>query len=202
MRVPMPSVRWRIWPGLSGVPIEYLIVWEMGEASPDLPQLEVLADVLDVPVTHFLGTHLLAADKSTRSIESEYLRLRRRIVGAMLRQQREALGLSTGELAAKLQISPDDLSQYEVGRSIAMPVLERIADGLGMSIEDLLPEAITQQQVESHAHIEAYMDHDEEVRDFVSQRGSEMFIRIAMMLSDLSGDQLREIAIQLTEITH
>jgi len=48
--------------------------WEHGEAVPDLPQLELLAYYLDVPVNHFWSQQLLGErDREIEEYRYEYL---------------------------------------------------------------------------------------------------------------------------------
>lgn len=65
--------------------------------------------------------------------------------GRRLRRFREAAGLSRKELANQVHISPDTLAIYENGwRGPSRPVLQRLADVLGISTDALLglePEA-------------------------------------------------------------
>ena len=72
--------------------------WELGDDTPSLPQLELLAYYLDVPVTHFWGTSTLEASEHDYSrVQMEYLALRDRMVGALLRQARESLELRANQ---------------------------------------------------------------------------------------------------------
>src|SRR5579859_2985310 len=68
--------------------------WELGEQSPTLPQLEMLAFFLGVPVSHFWETKTITAQPQSRTIPQEtFLELRDRVIGAQLRLARQEMRL-------------------------------------------------------------------------------------------------------------
>jgi len=68
--------------------------WEFGDTAPSLPQLEILAFYLGVPVSHFWGQNTLRDEYAQDNrAEAEYINLRTRMVGILLRQAREAVGV-------------------------------------------------------------------------------------------------------------
>lgn len=59
--------------------------------------------------------------------------------GKKIREARKAAGLTQKELAAKLGIVPNSISQYENGTRNAKPAtLRRIAEAIGCSLQDLI----------------------------------------------------------------
>lgn len=59
--------------------------------------------------------------------------------GEMIRQARTAAGLTQKELAAKLGIVPNNISQYENGtRKPKVDTLRRIAEAIGCSLPELV----------------------------------------------------------------
>ena len=48
--------------------------------------------------------------------QSEYMALRDRMIGAMMRQAREAEGLSLDDVAERAQVAIETLQSYELGR--------------------------------------------------------------------------------------
>src|SRR5690606_4931504 len=52
-----------------GVMEDVLLAWEFGRAVPSLPQIELLAAALDVPVSHFWGTQTLAERRESQSVD-------------------------------------------------------------------------------------------------------------------------------------
>src|SRR5215213_2638384 len=84
-----------------GVTPEHIDSWELGESAPSLPQLEILAYYLGVSVSHFWGTTTLEAEREEHSLaaQSEYLALRDRMIGVLLRQARQDLNMSLDDLS-------------------------------------------------------------------------------------------------------
>src|SRR5512134_1393179 len=92
--------------------------WEYGDAVPSLPQLELLAYYLGVPVSHFWGTDTLEAKVGRHvDIQLEYLALRNRMVGALLRQAREEAGLSLDQMSQASSVPVERIQYYELGES-------------------------------------------------------------------------------------
>lgn len=60
--------------------------------------------------------------------------------GAAVRYHRQVAGLTLTALAAKAGVSVGYLSKIENGTNARPPVLKRIADALGLSVRDLMPE--------------------------------------------------------------
>lgn len=62
-------------------------------------------------------------------------------VGGKIREAREAAGLTQEQLAERSNISGNAISRYETGESeMRIGTLFKIADGLGISPEELMPE--------------------------------------------------------------
>src|SRR3989304_5855749 len=78
-----------------------LEAYERGEASPALPELEALAYYLKTPLAHFWGRELASASKPETASDNplRLLRLRNHIIGALFRQARLEVGLSSKEVA-------------------------------------------------------------------------------------------------------
>lgn len=76
------------------------------------------------------------------SVEQTPEKLQRRIdyVGRMVKQQREARGLTQGELADKSGLRQPQISRLEAGvHSPSLRTLEKIANALGVAVGDLDP---------------------------------------------------------------
>ena len=63
------------------------------------------------------------------------------VIGERIRKAREAAGLNQKEAAAAADMNLRNYQHYEAGRKLAsIPVLVRIANALGATWEELLPE--------------------------------------------------------------
>ena len=56
----------KIVPRLLNVENQLIESWEYGDAAPTLPQLELLAYYLDVPVSHFWSMKTIETDKNEK----------------------------------------------------------------------------------------------------------------------------------------
>lgn len=184
---------------------EDIEAWEYGDQVPSLPQLEILAYYLGVPVSHFWSTTTREAEREEYSsaAQREYLAIRDRMIGALIRQARleedmtlEALGEATG-------ISAGQLERYELGEdTLPLHELSVIASALKKSMRYFL---------ESNSHFGEYLSLREEwkrfvelpedVRAFAANPLHVGFIEIAMMLSQMPADRLRRIGESILNIT-
>jgi transcriptional regulator with XRE-family HTH domain len=178
--------------------------WELGEEAPSLPQLELLAYYLDVPVSHFWGTDTFeATHRDATSAQSEYLALRDRMIGALLRLAREQRGLSQAELAEHSGLPADLIDRYELGEA-TMPLheLSILAHGVDRNMSYFL---------EQGSHLGAWLamreqweqfsELPDEIRKFVSNPLNAGFIEIAIMLSQMPADRLRRVGESILGIT-
>lgn len=178
--------------------------WELGDLVPSLPQLEILAYYLDVPVSHFWGASTVGeGEASRRSAQSEYMALRDRMIGALLRQAREEAGLSVEELGQMTAIPPEHINRYELGElPLPMHELSVLASSLRKNVSYFL---------ESSSHIgqllsireewKHFTDLPEEVRKFAANPLNIGFIHIAITLSQMPTETLRQVGTSMLDIT-
>ncbi|MCU0476655.1 MAG: transcriptional regulator [Anaerolineae bacterium] len=183
---------------------ETVELWELGEAVPGLPHLELLAYFLDVPVSHFWGVRTLESARSGRqSAQTEFMILRNRMIGALMRQAREERGLSLSQVAERAGLDPAALNQYELGEwgmpmhelSVVASVLERNLSYFletASQIGDLLATR------ESWKHFNELPD---DLRAFAANPQNIGFIEIALAFSRMPSDKLKSIAVSMLDIT-
>jgi transcriptional regulator with XRE-family HTH domain len=181
--------------------------YEAGAASPSLPELELLAYFLDVPLSYFFGNRVLSQqlNGSRASLPvADITALRNRIIGVQLRQARQAAALAAEELAAELGLTTEALAGYEAGQSaIPLATLQGAADRLGLPLEHFAEEHGPVGDWErTRRALERVRQLPPELRDFVGQPMNESFLRLARQLSELPVDKLRNIAASLLEITY
>lgn len=180
--------------------------YESGAKSPSLPELELLAYFLEVPLAHFWGATTLSEKAETRAQvpAPAVLEIRDRLIGAKLRQARLAAKLKLKELADELGISSGLLADFEYGqKSVPQPELEVIVNRLGLSLEDLLEGEGQVGEWESAQRLfQRFKDLPPELREFVVNPVNEHYLRLAQRLSQMPADQLRAIATSLLDITY
>ncbi len=178
---------------------------EHGRRPISLPELEILAYYLDIPVEHLLNGSTEPARVPVEALPSEeLLALRHRIIGTLLRQARLELDLGQAELAKRIGISKRRLSQYELGeRPIPLVELEAMAETLDIPMSDLLDEGVG--PVGEHQRLERdyqqFVKLPPDVRAFVLEPTNLGYLELALSLSATPADSLRNIATSLLEIT-
>jgi transcriptional regulator with XRE-family HTH domain len=179
--------------------------FEYGHKDITLPQLEVLAYFLGLPITYFWDKDAIPEEEEMDRPVDEVMTIRRKIIGVLLRQARLDAGKNQKQCAEALSCSADRISRYERGQSdIPLPELEALADFLDVPISHFLDEQTTplgEEAPEGVRGMETFAELPPDVRDFISNPTNVLYIRIAMKLSTLSVDNLRQIAETLLDIT-
>lgn len=178
--------------------------WEYGEAVPSLPQLELLAYYLDVPVSHFWSTETLKSGHGEKmDVQHEYLSLRDRMIGALLRQAREEVGLSEDQLSDMTNISVEQITHYELGElSIPMHELSVLSGSVKRNLSYFLEsssqigELLATREVWKH-----FANLPEEMRAFAADPKNVGFLDIALMFSRMPTERLRQIGASILDIT-
>jgi transcriptional regulator with XRE-family HTH domain len=175
---------------------EVIEAWEYGDDVPSLPQLELLAYYFGVPLSHFWGNDTLEARYGRHSnIQDAYLSLRDRMIGALLSQARQEVGLSIEEVASAAHLPVEHLTACEMGeKSLPMHELNVLAGVLRKNITWFL---------ETGGHVGAVLARQEEwqrfsslpeeMRTFVANPRNLGYLEIALMFSQMPADKLRQI---------
>jgi transcriptional regulator with XRE-family HTH domain len=178
---------------------------ERGEVGLSLPQLESLAHLLSVPLTYFLEMGELPDAASAPPVPyQEMIVLRNKIIGLLLRQARQEAGQELDEVAALLGYTPPQLEAVELGESpVSLVELQILAERLGMSFDSFTAEDLILPSLRSDGSSYEWPDHfSPELLDFVLKPINLPYLRIAMNLSEMPADTLRQIASGLLEITY
>jgi transcriptional regulator with XRE-family HTH domain len=187
-----------------GITAQALEEWELGKAMPSLPQLELLAYQLGVPISHFWGTEVTLRQEQHRPVDAqEYVLLRSRVIGTLLRALRQQRNLTPDQLATAAGISVSNINAYELGqRPIPTPVLISLAGACGVNLSYFLENGnrigtflILQEDLKHFSEL------PQDVRHFVSAPVNQPYIELAMKLAQMGTDQLRGVAEAILEIT-
>jgi transcriptional regulator with XRE-family HTH domain len=188
-----------------GVTPGILSAYEEGRRDVSLPELELLAFYLHVPVSGFWA----GDDDSLVSLEtppsSQVLALRNRIIGALLREAREGKGRTQKDLAQLLGCTPRRIGQFELGETpIPFSYLEALADELDVPLAHFLDEGVgtVGERTLHDRQLEAWQTLPEEVREFVVRPSSLTYLRVAMHLAEMPPETIRKLAEGLLEITY
>jgi transcriptional regulator with XRE-family HTH domain len=187
------------------VPPQTVESWEMGNGSPSLPQLEMLAYSLEIPISHFWSAKTYAAEDSGSApvATEEYNQLRDRVIGVRIAVARQESSITPETLAKEAGLTADQLAAFEQGRaSVPFPELTSLAAALRHPVSYFL---------EGTGHVGRWLalqeeyarfsDLPDEMRAFVAQLVNQPFIEIAMKLAKMPLQDLRQVGEKILDIT-
>ncbi len=180
-----------------GLNPQTLTAWELGQAHPSLPELELLAHELGVPISHFWSTETLTGNAQPNPLpQAEYVALRNRVVGALLRKARIEADLTPEALAAKTGIPAGTIDAYELGREpIPLTELTSLASATGVSLSYFLEDTNRiGRWIERQEHFRNFSQMPEDIRAFLSNPTNASFVELAMWFSEMEVEDLRGIA--------
>jgi len=164
----------------------------------------MLAYHLGVPVSQFWNKKTISAEEAERQLpDAEYRDLRDRVIGAKLQMARQEAKLSREELASATGLTPEKIETYEYGQvSIPFPELTSIAHvvrkSMGYFLEDNNRVGTWLRLQEEY---QRFSELPEELRMFVTQPVNQPFIDIALRLSRMPVQELREVGENILNIT-
>ncbi len=191
--------------GSIGVSETRFEAFELGEDTPSLPELEILAYYLQVPLDHFWGQNSLSeSGVSGKPLEAGRLvDLRQRMIGALLQQARQKAGLSLETAAEKSGFPASELETYEFGdQPVTLPVLEALTEIYKCSVRDFQdqkgPVGVWASQQRA---LQDFKELPPELQSFVCKPVNRPYLELAQRLSEMSVDKLRSVAEGLLDIT-
>jgi transcriptional regulator with XRE-family HTH domain len=186
---------------------EFIARAEEGEEGLTLPQLESLAHALQVPLDYFMKDGELPPEESAPAPlpYQDLMTIRRKIIGVILRQARVEAGRTLDQVASLLGYNPERLARIEFGEEgIPLVELDALAETLGTSMDRFTAEDIIALTPEERARrdLQRLSDLPPQVREFVLQPVNTPYLQVAMNLSQMPAETLRQIASGLLEITY
>ncbi len=188
-----------------GVTVATYSAYEEGRRDATLPELELLAYYLKVPVRLFFERpeRLLADDPPVPA--EKVIALRQRIIGALLRQARQDRGKSVKDLATRLGVTPRRISDYELGhKPVPLSQLQEVADMLGVPMSYFIDEGVGPigEQELLRSQFDKFSELPDDLRKFAVNPTNVSYLRVAQRLSDMTTDQLRNLAASILDITY
>lgn len=179
--------------------------YEEGRHAPSLPELELLAYHLRLPIEHFWGKASLTAEQPTNEPLDlpRLVELRQRVIGALLRQERNHTSLSLKALSEETGIPNGRIKAYELGeRPIPLPELEALIVALASRIENFFDQSgPIGQWIGDERSMRQFLQLPKDLQAFVCQPVNRPYLDLARKLSVMSNDQLRSVAEGLLDIT-
>jgi transcriptional regulator with XRE-family HTH domain len=187
-----------------GMTTSMLSAFESGRRSITLPELEALAYTYDVPIRHFLyNAQFLTENKRDPINLKRLVPLRQKMIATKLRQLRAEKGLRLSELGKRTGISSRRIKSYEIGRRpITLSDLETLSTALGVEVASFLEPfgPVGEWEINRESDV-LFQKLPSDIRHFAAQPIHEPYLRLAMKLSELSADRLRNIAEAILDIT-
>ena len=190
-----------------GVSPEQFLNFEKGTSAPSLPQLEMLALFLNIPLDHFWGRKALSSSiphQESLQEKERLLLLRNRVIGTTLRLARNNASLSYKEIEEKTGIPESMMKRYELGEiAVPVPELEILSTLFDSSIDRFHDQhgPIGKWRAQQ-GNTQKFLDLPPEIQQFVCKPVNRPYLELAMRLSDLSAEKLRAVAEVLLEITY
>lgn len=188
-----------------GVTTGVYSAYEEARRDITLPELELFAHYLKVPVYQFFDRPERLTAEEPLVPSEKVVELRRRIVGALLRQARTEKDQTVKDLADRVGVTTRTISDYELGRKpIPLPHLQLVADMLGMPMSYFIDEGVGPLGEEEllHSQFDKFSDLPDDLRKFVANPTNISYLRVAQRLSDLTTVQLRNLAASILDITY
>ncbi len=188
-----------------GISRGILKAYEEGRRAPSLPELEVLVYYLRLPISHFWGRETIS-DDGPSMVALDLPRLmpvRQRLIGALLRQERNRANMSLKDVSNGTGLSTARLKAFELGeRPIPLPELEIILGAFGTRVEDFFDKnGPIGKWMTNQKSISKFLELPEEMQNFVCQGVNTPYLELAMKLSEMSKGRLRSVAEGLLDIT-
>lgn len=112
--------------------------YEHGQREITLPELEIIAELCDVPLGFFFDHEASVDDERVNLPDPAVPRLQRKLVGLQLRQGRQCAGKTAKELAETLGVPARHISEYESGeREVPQELRTALAAILNMAPSQL-----------------------------------------------------------------
>jgi transcriptional regulator with XRE-family HTH domain len=186
-----------------GQDAEAVEAFEQGQEAISLPQIEILSQVYGVSLRSFWDTDIFRTP-IPRPVESTsaYVGLRRKMIGVLLRQARLTRGKTLTDLAAEIDRPSEELAAVEFGENdISIAELEQLAHNAGVSLAYFANPDLESGGPETLDEAEVLKEMPEDVREFLAQPANVLYVRLAMVFSELPVDTLRRIGEGLLDIT-
>jgi transcriptional regulator with XRE-family HTH domain len=180
-------------------------LYENGTQIPSLPELEVLANQLNTPISSLLSydeqPDEIAAMNATQA--KKFMQLRQRIIATCLKKSLDEAAIPRAEIANALGIKPKELTSYLNGKKpIPLVLLETLCRIATVALQSLFgTHGLVGEQLSQAERIAGYKQLPDELQDFIAQPINRPYVDLANRLSNLPADKLRGIAEGLLDIT-
>jgi transcriptional regulator with XRE-family HTH domain len=187
-----------------GVSTDELTAMEYGDRPPTMPELEMFAYLMELPLDHFWGNEVLQADGKEGSIDpAEIKQIRQNMIGALLRKARIEAELSIDDLADRAGLEGDVLESYEKGeQAIPITELEVLANAMSQSMDRFeAHEGKVGDWFSEQKNMREYLALPRELQEFIGKPVNRPYLELAIKISEIKAEKLRALAEGLLDIT-
>jgi transcriptional regulator with XRE-family HTH domain len=175
---------------------------EAGDYPLSLPQLEALAMYLNVPMGYFWGSEQL--ENSQNASYEDFITLRQRVIGVLLKQRRLRARQSIEELARAVELGKDTIAAYESG-DVPIPYLhlEQLSRALEVTVTHFVDEEhgpLARHEAEQRM-IKQFGNLSPELQVFITKPGNENYLETAKKIGEMDVQRLRDLAASILDIT-
>ncbi len=188
-----------------GITAGVYTAYEDGRRDLSLPELELLANYLNVPIGGFFDNTDRLVEEESPVPRDQVIELRQRIIGALMRKARTDKNVSQKDLAEHIGISPHRITEYEFGQKpIPIAQLQEMAEVLDVPMGYFIDEGIgiIGEHELARSQFDTFSNLPEDVRHFIVNPTNISYLRVAQRLSDMTTQQLRNIAAAILDITY
>lgn len=176
---------------------------EAGLEIPDMPFLEALSLYLNVPFERFWGDQTLGGFPVGDF--DQLMAQRRTSLAAQVKSMRESAGKSVAELAKAAKLEESYLAAVEAGSTpITVFEAEKIASALSRSMWEMQEKAEDSplfHHEELHKLMKQIRNMPDDMRAFIVQPVNQPYLAMAMKLSKMEVNRMRDFAADILEIT-
>ncbi len=179
--------------------------YENGSQTPSLPEMEVLAINLNIPITTLLSHEEQSPESNAMdpSQTLKFIQLRQRIIATRLKKVLEDAEIPRSDIATALHIKPKELSNYLAGKKpIPIPLLEVLCRIASIAVQSLFgTHGTVGERLSQAERVAGFKQLPADLQDFIAQPINRPYVDLANRLSNLPVDKLRAIAEGLLDIT-
>jgi transcriptional regulator with XRE-family HTH domain len=175
---------------------------EAGEYPFSLPDLEALAIFLNIPMGYFWGSNQL--ENNQRTSYKDFIDLRQRVIGVMLKQRRLRARQTVDKLAETLGVDEETINAYESG-NIPIPYLhlEQLSRTLDVPVIHFVDEEhgpLARHEAEQRM-LKQFANLSPELQVFITKPGNESYLETAKKIGEMDVAKLRDLAASILDIT-
>ncbi len=177
-----------------GVTPARLRQYERGTREISLPELELFALYLQVPLSFFLSLESMVEEDVPKPPSVEEMRIRRSMIGAKLKQARLAAGKTKEETAQAIKRTPAALLRYERGLTdVPITELDQLAHLFKVNLFYFISDDSKVAGRGPVMDLERLARLPKDVRAFVLDSNNLPYLRMAMKFGDLPIEKLKEL---------